>query len=72
MRDPAIDALGRVQAAMQMNHILAAGSFVKVINILGDDSQLGHMLGKLSDSTMCPVWLRLDDLVPTPLVPTPA
>ena len=38
MRDPAIDALGRVQAAMQMNHILVAGSLMKVINVLGDHS----------------------------------
>jgi len=35
---------------MQMNHILAAGSLMQLIDILGDDRQLGHMAGKLSDS----------------------
>jgi hypothetical protein len=58
-----------VKAPVQVNHILATSAFMKVINILGDDTLLGHMLGKLSDSTMCLVWLRLDDPVPTPLVP---
>jgi hypothetical protein len=72
MRQPAIDAPGRVQAAVQMNHILATGPLMKVINILSHYRQLGHMLGKFSDSTMCPVWQRLDYLIPTPLVPTPA
>jgi hypothetical protein len=56
---------------MQMNHIVAAGSFVKIINVLGDHRQLGHMLGKLSDSEVRSIWLRLDDLIPTPLVPSP-
>jgi hypothetical protein len=56
---------------MQMNHILAACSFMKVINILGDDCQLRYMLGKLSDSEMCPIWLRLDHLASTPLIPSP-
>jgi len=71
MRKTTIDAPGRVQAAMQVNHILAAGSFMKVINILGHHGQLGHMVGKLSDSEMRTVWLRLDNLLPTPLVPSP-
>lgn len=53
---------------MQMNHILTAGSLMKIINVLGDHSQLGHMHGKLCDATMCPVWLCLDAPVPTPLV----
>jgi hypothetical protein len=33
-----------------MNHILAAGSFMKVVNILGRHGQLGHMPSELSDS----------------------
>jgi hypothetical protein len=33
---------------MQMNHILTAGPLMKIINVLGDHSQLGHMLGKLA------------------------
>ncbi len=57
---------------MQMNHILAAGSLVKVINILGDYSQPGHMAGKLSDSEMSTVGLRLDDLLAAPFIPAPA
>lgn len=54
-----------------MNHILAAGALVKVINILSHHCQLRHMAGKCSDSSMRPIWLRLDNFLPTPLVPSP-
>ena len=56
---------------MQMGYIPAAGALMQVINVLSDDSEPGHMLGKLSDSEMSTVWLRLQNLVPTPLVPPP-
>ncbi|RMM21197.1 hypothetical protein ALQ81_03535 [Pseudomonas syringae pv. pisi] len=31
-----------MKAAMQMNHILAASTLMKVINVLGDNIQLGQ------------------------------
>ena len=55
---------------MQMNYIKVAGSLMKVINILRDDSQLGHIAGKLSDSAMCLIWLGLDDLTAMPFIPS--
>ena len=57
---------------MKMLHILATSALMKVINVLGDHSQSRHMLGKLSDSEMSTVWLRLNDLITTPVIPTPA
>jgi hypothetical protein len=54
-----------------MNHILAAGAFMKVIYVLCDHSQLWQILGQFGDSAMRPVWLRLDNLVPAPFVPSP-
>jgi hypothetical protein len=60
-----------MQASMQMNHLRTAGSFMKVVNILSDHRQIGHIPGKLSDSEMSTVWLRLQNLVPTPFVPSP-
>lgn len=36
-----IDAPGRVQAAMEMNHFFAPALFMKVVNVLGYDCQLG-------------------------------
>lgn len=64
MPERPIDASRKVQTAMQMNHILAAGSLMQVIAILGDDRQLGHMAGKFGDSVMRPIWLRLSNLLP--------
>lgn len=71
MSKPTIEAPRRVQAAMKVNHILAAGAFVKVINILSDHSELGHMPGELGDSEVRSIRLRLRNLLPTPLVPPP-
>ena len=65
---PTIDAAGRMQVAVQMNHILAASAFMKVINILSHCGQLWHMFGTLSDSEVSTVWLRLENLLPTPFV----
>lgn len=61
-----------MQTAMQMNHILNAGSFMKVIDILSYYGQPWHMIGKLSDSEMRSIWLRLESLQPALLVPPPA
>ncbi|EPN22408.1 hypothetical protein A249_02045 [Pseudomonas syringae pv. actinidiae ICMP 18804] len=60
-----------MQAAVQMNDILAACALMKVIYILGDHSQPGHMFGKLSDSEMPFIGLRPENFVPTPFVPSP-
>ena len=60
-----------MQAAMQMNYILAAGAFMQVIHILCDHRQLVHMPGELGDSEMRSIRLRLPNLLPTPLVPPP-
>lgn len=48
-----------------MKHILAAGSLMEIINIFGHHGQLGHMVGKLSDSEMRTIWLGS---VPVPRV----
>jgi hypothetical protein len=58
-----------MQAAVQMNQMLAASALMKVINVLSDHGQPGHMFGKLSDSVMCSIWLRLNNLLPTPFIP---
>jgi hypothetical protein len=57
---------------MQMNHILAAGSLVKIINISGDDRQLGHIINKLNHSAMCHIDLRLHNVARSQFVPSPA
>ncbi len=57
---------------MQVDHTLAAGSLMEVIHILGHHGQPGHMPGKLSDSEMSTIGLRLSNLLPAPLVPSPA
>jgi hypothetical protein len=54
-----------------MNHILAASTLMQVVNVLGNDSQLGHMLRKLSDSEVSTIWLCLQNLVTAPFVPSP-
>jgi len=35
---------------MQMDDSLAPGPLMEIIHILGHDSNVGHMLGKLDDS----------------------
>lgn len=57
---------------MQVDHILAAGSLMEVIHILGHHSKPGYITGKLSDSEMSTIGLRLPNLLPSPLVPSPA
>lgn len=54
-----------------MNHILAAGSFMEMINILSHHGQFRHLLGELSDSHMSTTWSPLINLAPTPLVLSP-
>jgi hypothetical protein len=54
-----------------MDYVPAAGALVKVIHILSHYGELGHMLGRFGDSEMSTVWLRLQSLVPTPLVLPP-
>ena len=54
-----------------MNHILAASALMKVINVLGDHGQFWYMAGELSDSEMSTIWLRLDNPLSAPLVPSP-
>ena len=54
---------------MEMNNILTAGAFMKVINILSDHRQIGHIPGKFGDSEMRSIRLRLPNLLPAPLVP---
>lgn len=72
MRNTTVDASWRVQAAMQMNHCLTTCALVKIVDVLRDDGELGDVSGELSDSNVSCVWPCLDDLVPTPFVPSPA
>ena len=57
---------------MQMNHILAARTLMKVIYILCDHSQLGYSLGKIRNGSVGLIGLRLDNLMPAPFLPSPA
>jgi hypothetical protein len=54
-----------------MNHILAASPLMQVIDILSDDSELGHIACEFSDSNMSTVGLRLDNLLAAPFIPSP-
>ncbi len=56
---------------MQMNYILTSGAFMQVIHILCDHRQLVHMPGELGDSQMRTIWLRLQNLMPAPFIPSP-
>jgi hypothetical protein len=47
-----IDAPGRVQAAMEMNHFFSPALFMKVVNVLGYDCQLGYLMRQ----TLSPWW----------------
>ncbi|OIN10772.1 hypothetical protein BFN10_08760 [Pseudomonas extremorientalis] len=60
-----------MQAAMQMGYVPAACPFMKVINILSHDSELGYVPGQFGDSEMGSIWLRLQNLIPAPFIPSP-
>ncbi len=65
------EAAWPVQAAVQMDHLAAAGAFVQVVDVLRDQRQLRHMAGEFGDGHVRGVRPSLENLHPAPLVPAP-
>jgi len=60
-----------VQAAVQVNDILAAGTLVQVVNVLRDQRQLRYMAREVGDGQMSRIRLGLEDAHAPPFIPAP-
>ena len=71
VRRRAIEAARRMQAAVQMNHRLAAGTLVQVVDILGHQGQPRHPPRQLGNRPVRRIRRGTQHLLATPLVPAP-
>ncbi|MNJ70818.1 hypothetical protein D3C77_673040 [compost metagenome] len=59
VRPGARETARRMQAAMQVNHVRAAGPLMQVIDVLGDQRELGYPPRQLNNGPVRRVGLRL-------------
>lgn len=67
----AFKAAGMVQAAVQVEYFGAAGPFVQVVHVLGDEGELGDLCSELGQGQMAGVGRVLQDFHAPPFVPAP-
>lgn len=57
------ETVGMVQAAVRSQRIAAAGPFVQVVDVLGDEGQFGKLGGQFGDGVMGGVGLSKQHLL---------
>jgi hypothetical protein len=60
-----------VQAAMQVQYVGAACTFVQIVYVLGDNGELGNMACQRGNGKVSGIGLRLEHLHAPPFVPAP-
>ncbi len=67
----AVETARALQLAVQVGDVLAAGAFVEIVDVLGDQRELRHLARQRCDGQVSGIGLRAMDDAASPFIPAP-